>query len=666
MAAPTTSGIVQKNDKEVFELFDKILEQRVSNGDLTVIDATNLSEQTLAKYKKLCNEYRYRAFIVDFTKVPFDQLMKQDKERGYKKVGEQVLRKFYDRIPYFKFPTWAKVISLNENIRDVIGYKKPDYSHYEKIVHVGDLQGCYTVTKNALGELNPNWLYIFVGDYLDRGIENDKVLEYLFTIMELPNVILLEGNHERHFSNWANNSEDYAAEFKHKTLPQIEHIDKGKIRELARRLHQGLHYTYFEKEVLVTHCGLDRMPSDLSFISTREMVRAYTSYGHHVDTIFNSNTAENQYQVHGHRNKGSLPIQNDRSFNLEGEVEFGGHLRIATLSKEGWATQEFKNEVYFKAPKVSEIEALRQSPLVKERILANGISSFNFTKEAFFDRNWTDVAIKARGLFVNTVTGKIAARSFDKFFYIGEFRHLELENIKDKLAFPIREFYKENGFLGIAGYNSNNDSLLLCSKSMDDGEFAKYFQDIFYSKVNNPEMFKNFLKINNVSVAFEVIDPVNDPHIIEYKEKTLVILGVIRNTWEFELLDIDITPYFTGVENAYECKACELKDIKQLENLLINSQRTDLVKLEGFVLRDQNNWMFKVKLPYYNFWKYVRGLKDKLCNPKTNRVDLRAKLAQEYWAVYEFMLTIPVEELEKMSVIELRRLYENKQKQEKG
>lgn len=36
----------------------------------------------------------------------------------------------------------------------------------------------------------------------------------------------------------------------------------------------------------------------------------------------------NYYQIHGHRNTKQVPIRvNDRVFNLEGRVEFGGNLR---------------------------------------------------------------------------------------------------------------------------------------------------------------------------------------------------------------------------------------------------------------------------------------------------------------------------------------------------
>jgi tRNA splicing ligase len=42
--------------------------------------------------------------------------------------------------------------------------------------------------------------------------------------------------------------------------------------------------------------------------------------------------------------------------------------------------------------------------------------SLNFTRDAFFDKEWNDLTVRARGLFVNTVTKEIVARSYEKFF----------------------------------------------------------------------------------------------------------------------------------------------------------------------------------------------------------------------------------------------------------
>ena len=104
-------------------------------------------------------------------------------------------------------------------------------------------------------------------------------------------------------------------------------------------------------------------------------------------------TKENQYQVHGHRNTAQDPVQlADRVFNLEGEVEFGGKLRIVELDSTGWNVIELANcqpitddANIEKAPVETveqAVEYLRNNKFVKEKKLGNGISSFNFTPYA--------------------------------------------------------------------------------------------------------------------------------------------------------------------------------------------------------------------------------------------------------------------------------------------
>ena len=52
--------------------------------------------------------------------------------------------------------------------------------------------------------------------------------------------------------------------------------------------------------------------------------------------LFVAHTPDSVYQVHGHRNAQNYPAQyNQRCFNLEGKVEFGGTLRVAQLVREG-------------------------------------------------------------------------------------------------------------------------------------------------------------------------------------------------------------------------------------------------------------------------------------------------------------------------------------------
>ena len=67
-------------------------EGRMRRGDFTVIDATHYTHRMLVHYNQFIREYRYRAYIVDFTGVPFETMLERNRTREpYKRVPEDRL-----------------------------------------------------------------------------------------------------------------------------------------------------------------------------------------------------------------------------------------------------------------------------------------------------------------------------------------------------------------------------------------------------------------------------------------------------------------------------------------------------------------------------------------------------------------------------------------------
>ena len=193
-------------------------------------------------------------------------------------------------------------------------------------------------------------------------------------------------------------------------------------------------------------------------------------------------TKSNQYLIHGHRNTESSETQiADRVFNLEGRVEFGGKLRIVELSgnfvdhvyatiltldsneETTWSEKEFiptwnvvelddcqpvDENLITEERKVETIEEaiayLRNNKFIQEKKLDDDISSFNFTRDAFYKGNWNKQTVLARGLFIDVTNQKIMARSYEKFFKINEVRetieHVVYYNrVKEEILKNIKE-----------------------------------------------------------------------------------------------------------------------------------------------------------------------------------------------------------------------------------
>jgi serine/threonine protein phosphatase 1 len=69
-----------------------------------------------------------------------------------------------------------------------------------RIFAVGDIHGCYGKLTTLMNKINIDFdkdLLIFVGDYIDRGPDSCKVVNFLLQLKNYyRNIILLRGNHE--------------------------------------------------------------------------------------------------------------------------------------------------------------------------------------------------------------------------------------------------------------------------------------------------------------------------------------------------------------------------------------------------------------------------------------------------------------------------------------
>lgn len=632
MQVDGTEGISQANDNLTWKTLFNLLETRMQKGEFTVIDATNSKTSEMNRYKEMCNTYRYRIYCVDFTDIPIEEVKRRNANREpLKRVPDEAIDKMYSRFATQKIPSGIKVIKPNE--LNTIWMKMFNLSEYKKIHHIGDIHGCNTALQKYLsdnGGIKDDEFYIFTGDYIDRGLENADVVNFLISIKDKKNVLMLEGNHERWLWLYANDCVGKSKEFELVTRPQLEDakIDKKDIRQLYRKFGQCAYYKYGDNVYLVTHAGLSTMPKNLSYVATDQMIRGvgnYNDFEKIAETWLNT-TPDNFYQIHGHRNTKRVPIQvNDRVFNLEGRIEFGGELRCIQVDKDGIHTIEVQNEV-FKTPEMQReqtvtsssvadtIIALRSNRYIQEKKFGN-ISSFNFTNKAFYDKVWDEQTVKARGLYLDTMKGKVTARSYEKFWNINERPETKFDMLQYKLQFPVTAYVKENGFLGIVSYNEYEDELFVASKSTIDSQFAQWFKDMLYEKVSSDNLtkMKEYIKENNVSFVFECVDMKNDPHIIEYPESELFLLDIVRNDMEFSKYEydqmVDIANQFglTHKEKAFEIATWQ-EFYDWYYDILEEDYEYNGHKIEGFVIEDSVGYMTKLKLTYYNFWKFMRSI----------------------------------------------------------
>ena len=636
--------ISQSNDKLVWKILFDLLETRMSKGEFTVIDATNSKTSEMNHYKQLAINYRYRIYLIDFTDLPIEECKRRNAQRtSLKRVPEAVIDKMYARFQNQSVPSMITVIKPHE--LNKIFYHKIDLSQYNKIVHIGDIHGCNTALQSYFKEysFSDNNFYIFMGDYIDRGIENAEVIKFLLTLINKKNVLFLEGNHERWLWYYANDKRPKSKEFEFNTRRQLEDsgIDKKDIRIFYRKLAQCAWYTYKDKEVFVTHGGVSTLPENLTAMSTEQMLKGVGSYGDYetVADTWMSTTKDNQYEIFGHRNIKHLPIElRDRVMCLEGQIEFGGDLRVTELDDAGFHSIYVKNTV-FRTPAASKANSEKAESSVADTVIKfrenskyikeknfGAISSFNFTENVFKSKKWDEQTVKARGLYIDIDQMKVAARGFDKFFNIGEVPSTELENLQNTLKYPVTAYVKENGFLGLVSYPYKEDDkyLFVTTKSDPTGDHATWLRNMLEAPTNKADIegIKKYCMDNNVTLLFECVDRLHDPHIIEYELSNLYLLAIVKNSLEYSALPYDeLCEVAKKFHLSPKKKAATFNNWTEFyawyERVTKEDYLYDGKHIEGFVLEDATGFQTKLKLFYYNYWKHLRSVAHRVFKYRT-------------------------------------------------
>lgn len=614
-------SIDQSTTKEAFELLHQMLEARMKKGCLTIVDATHTKEKDIQSYNKLCKEYGYRKYIVRFD-CDVETAIKRDAERGTKCVGEKVIRRHYDNLSKLSFASSWNIVKPEE-LNNILTWKEDDVNQYKHVNIFGDIHGCMKPLKEFFSKypISKEELYVFTGDLIDRGPENNEVLKFVLGFKG-NNVIYCEGNHELHLRRYVRGEEPVSKDFE-KTMEDISDIDVKEIREFVRGLRQAYCFNFRGHSYFVNHGGLPCMPEYMVKIPTIQLIKGVGNYDTLIDDYYESNY-NGVTQIHGHRNV-LLNDGTEHSINLEGGIERGGMLKV-------WRDGEI---IKIDNPITS--SDFKNSPLIGTKTLKSGICSYNFTREAFQTKQWNNLTTTARGLFMDGDI--VVARGYNKFFNIGENEETSWNELLKKEG-EVTCYLKENGFLGLLSYYNND--IHFHSKSTDEGAFAGYFKRIFYELPIRHEAVKEWLKNNNYTLTFEVIDVHNDPHIVEYDNDRLVLLDAIKNDLSFERL-----PYDELVELS-KLFHCEVKQVKAKFSSFAELKKwleTYRIQGEEGVVAECGDYMCKVKTEWYRKWKQHR----------TERDRMQKNLPVENNSFTEWLKKHP--ELLELSIIELRNKY---------
>lgn len=709
--------INQEEGKLVWEMVKKSLQARFNRGEFVVVDATFPRSEDYEEIIEMASKHGYKIAIVDLYGSSVDELMARNlKRNSFEQVNLKAIEKTHSLhvahdINDSRIDDHFDQGTIGSALERWINQDTVNLSAYKKIYHIGDLQGVFGALFKGDSPikmtLEDDAFYIFVGDALDRGIENGEVLDWIIKEVSPKigkNVRWITGNHERHIRDFIEGSQIVSQEFVNRTLPQLLKANPNTkdIANFLSKCDDIFIYQHHGERVVVTHAGIPAVPENPSLIPANQAMMGVGGFGEDVDERFADWASKQDIiwrQVHGHRNRKMHPPRvNDYSFNLEGQAEFGGHIRVAEKNRDGWKTYEMRNDKYLGPKTWRDINkdegrkahsAVMPIPSWIERGQCRGylsvetlhefiehahvnireqesrphIETIAFSKTAFYSKTWDGITNKARGLFINKADGRIVARSWDKFFNLGERPEVEIDVICANWKFPITAMAKENGFLGLASWDPVAEELVLSSKGSMDGEFAELFKEIAWQVLGHAgiEKLTRAVRDLNGTATFEVISPTRDPHIVEYEKDDIILLGFIHNDETFSKLDhekLQKLGKYIGVETArILAKIPNEIALRSIVEKLKNPE-SGLYKMhnEGVVLEDAEGRFVKVKSGWYDMWKHARRLVERLALQRRKGEEINLDIPDN---LADFMAWVikQDDEITDLPIIELRKRF---------
>ena len=608
--------ISQDVERETFKLLDSLLDSRMSRGEFTVVDATHINSKSCSRYRKLAEKYNYKLFYYQLD-TSLDECLKRNRERKtYSIVPDSVIIGMAERFSDDLGDDIQRIYDLKEFISEI---KIDKLKGYSGSVIIGDIHSCAVPLKSMLKDFKDDFKYVFLGDCFDRGIEPYETWKILNELSKKPNVVMVLGNHEKHILRYCND-EDLLSESARVTFSELAKngVTKEELREFYNRFVEYYCFTIFNKTYFCCHGGLSYIPENLKLTSLATFATGVGNYETEIDDIYKSNFEKGMcrdfIQVHGHRRTAS----NKFSYCLEGGVENGGNLVALGIRANKMYVNTIRNKLRFEGSgyKLGDdlINKIVNTAGVYTKELDDNIISVNFSRAVFESKVWNDMTTKARGLFVDKNTGEVIARSYDKFFNLGEMEETMPYSLNSNLKFPVILREKANGFLGVI--SMLNGDVKFFSKTSDKSEHVRYIKDCWnLLQSRTKHALINIMVKHNCSIVFEVIHH-EDPHIVKYDKDCLYLLDFIENNINTKFLDIDfdlkdsrlIKPKVMGIAKSY----------KELMEML---EKISKLKGEGVVCRDANGFMFKYKTEWYNTWKLHRKTIDTLKKGKKSEYD---------------------------------------------
>ena len=248
--------IDQRENHAVATMFFDILKHRLEERADIFIDNLNIKISDLSHFKKLAEENNYDFYILNFKLEKIDFYFERNKNREERKqLPVSDIERLYDYIlntDISKFSDHIITLSQFETLlnKTVLDFKR-DLSSYKSVFHFSELNATKHI--NDI-EIKKDCFYVFSGNYFCFGANYKETIDFLYSIKDNENVVLLCG-HQEHLINKNIDNPDFSINFE-----IINDIYKLKIKEILNCLESFFIYSFNKKTVFVSFSGVNGIP----------------------------------------------------------------------------------------------------------------------------------------------------------------------------------------------------------------------------------------------------------------------------------------------------------------------------------------------------------------------------------------------------------------------
>lgn len=269
----------QKISEDAFDLFYFITEKRLKNSYPTIVDSTALYRKNRQRLREIADSYQFSTTLIFFD-LSLEECLQNDQGRTFS-VGEEVIKRqfrslqkakeqleeeSYDHIVVLK--SREEIDNLSIRLTDSLVERK-DKGPFDII---GDIHGCYEMLVSLLDKLGyqkGEFTYthpqgrkiIFLGDICDRGEENVKVFDLVYSMWQHKVAYYVPGNHCDKLYRYLLGQDVKLLHGLDKTVYEYENLTKlaqEKFRENFQELFScSPYYLIFDDgKLVVSHAGI--------------------------------------------------------------------------------------------------------------------------------------------------------------------------------------------------------------------------------------------------------------------------------------------------------------------------------------------------------------------------------------------------------------------------